>query len=127
MNRVICFRILATAGLAALAAVPQDAADVRHLTLTEAVHLAISQNRALKIARLKVVENEQKKAGERSALFSGDYESIERAAHHRPAEDRDSGGALGTVAGSLIPAQGIARPAGPADASTPAARRSPSR
>ena len=57
------------AGLAALFGSPQYAADVRRLTLTEAVHLAISQNRALKIARLKVVENEQKKAGERSEYF----------------------------------------------------------
>ena len=32
------------------------------LTLPEAVRLALAQNRALKIARLKVVENEQKKA-----------------------------------------------------------------
>ena len=31
----------------------KNAADIRHLTLTEAVHLAISQNRALKIARLR--------------------------------------------------------------------------
>ena len=46
-----------------------DAADVVRLTLTDAVHLAISQNRALKIARLKVAENEQKKAGEHSAYF----------------------------------------------------------
>ena len=42
---------------------------MRHLTLNEAVHLALSQNRALKIARLKVTENEQKKAGQRSAYF----------------------------------------------------------
>ena len=56
-------------GLAVLAAASLNAADVRRLTLTEAVHLAISQNRALKIARLKVVENEQKKAGEHSAYF----------------------------------------------------------
>ena len=46
MNRAI---ILAALGIAAAAS--QYAADVRHLTLTEAVHLAISQNRALKIAR----------------------------------------------------------------------------
>ena len=69
MNRGYFFRILALAGLAALSRIPQYAADVRHVTLTEAVHLAISQNRALKIARLKVVENEQQKAGERSDYF----------------------------------------------------------
>ena len=70
MNRVsTSFPDLAMAWLAVLSVVPQDAADVRRLTLTEAVHLAISQNRALKIARLKVIENEQKKAGEHSAYF----------------------------------------------------------
>ena len=35
-------------------------ADVRRLTLTEAVHLALAQNRALKIARLKVTETSTK-------------------------------------------------------------------
>ena len=45
------------------------AADTRRLTLTEAVQLALSQNRALKIARLKIAENEQKKAGEKASYF----------------------------------------------------------
>ena len=63
------YRFLSVAGLGVLAAVPQNAAEVRRLTLEEAVHLAISQNHALKIARLKVVENEQKKAGEKASYF----------------------------------------------------------
>jgi outer membrane protein TolC len=46
-----------------------QAAEVRHLTLEEAVQLAIKQNRSLKIVRLKVEENQQKKAQERSAYF----------------------------------------------------------
>src|SRR6202021_1647593 len=54
MNRSV---IAVAAGI--LAATSQYAAEVRHLTLTEAVHLAISQNRALKIARLKVAESQQ--------------------------------------------------------------------
>jgi outer membrane protein TolC len=62
-------RTLALATLAMQAAAPQYAADVVRLTLTDAVHLAISQNRALKIARLKVTEKEHRKAGERSAYF----------------------------------------------------------
>ena len=45
------------------------AADARRLTLADAVQLALSQNRALKIARLKVVENEQKKAGAKASYF----------------------------------------------------------
>jgi outer membrane protein TolC len=63
------YRFLSITGLGLLAAVPQNAAEVRHLTLEEAVHLAISQNRDLKIARLKVVENEQKKAGAKANYF----------------------------------------------------------
>jgi outer membrane protein TolC len=62
-------RILSVAGLGVVAAVPQNAAEVRRLTLEEAVHLAISQNHELKIARLKVAENEQKKAGARASYF----------------------------------------------------------
>lgn len=61
-------RALIAAGLSVLAAAPQDAAAPRHLSLTDAVHLVIAQNRALKIARLKVTENEQK-AGQHSAYF----------------------------------------------------------
>ena len=45
------------------------AADIRQLTLQEAVQLALRQNRALKIARLKLVENEQKKAAAKSGYF----------------------------------------------------------
>ncbi len=45
------------------------AADAKKLTLADAVQLALSQNHALKIARLKVAENEQKKAGARADYF----------------------------------------------------------
>jgi len=45
------------------------AADARQLTLTEAVQLALRQNRALKIARLKVEETEQKKAAAKASYF----------------------------------------------------------
>jgi outer membrane protein TolC len=48
---------------------PAFAADPRTLTLPEAVKLAISQNHALKIARLRIAENEQKKAGARADYF----------------------------------------------------------
>jgi outer membrane protein TolC len=69
MNRKNYFRASAVVALAIITAAPQYAAGIRRLTLTEAVHLAIAQNRALKIARLKVTENENKKARERSAYF----------------------------------------------------------
>jgi outer membrane protein TolC len=55
-------------GLAALAS-QIGLAEVRHITLQEAIHLAVNQNHALKIARLKVEENQQKKAGEHSSYF----------------------------------------------------------
>ena len=45
------------------------AAEVRKLTLPEAVQLALQQNRALKIARLRVAENEAKQAVARSKYF----------------------------------------------------------
>jgi outer membrane protein TolC len=95
-----------------LSAVPQNAAEVRHLTLTEAVHLAVSQNRALKIARLKVTENEQKKAGERSAYFP-QITNQSNALHISKLQNIGiPAGALGAVGGALIPAQGINLPQG---------------
>jgi len=69
MNRACLHKIVVVTAIGAQAAFPQRGAGTRHLTLTEAVHLAVSQNRALKIARLKVIEDEQKKAGQRSAYF----------------------------------------------------------
>ena len=105
-------RTLAIAGLAMFLAIPQHAADVRHLTLTEAVHLAISQNRALKIARLKVVENEQKKAGEHSSYFP----KITNQSNVLHVTDLQNigipAGAFGVVGGSLVPAQGVTLPQG---------------
>jgi outer membrane protein TolC len=57
-------------GLAVLCATSKGtAAEKRRLALDEAVHLAINQNRALKIARVKVDENQQKKNQDRSAYF----------------------------------------------------------
>jgi|HubBroStandDraft_6_1064221.scaffolds.fasta_scaffold17330_1 outer membrane protein TolC len=106
MNCVNLFRTLAIGGFAVLSVVQTAAAETRHLTLTEAVHLAVSQNRALKIARLKITENEQKKAGERSAYFP----SITNQSNVLHITELQNivipAGALGTAAGALIPAQG---------------------
>ena len=105
MNRAHLYRILIIAGLLAPSAAAQNAAEVRRLTLTEAVHLAISQNRVLKIARLKVVENEQKKAGERSGYFP----KITNQSNALRFSDLENivipAGALGSAAGTLIPSQ----------------------
>src|ERR1700737_1999190 len=112
MNRASLFRTLAVAGLAVLSAVPQKAAEVQRLTLTEAVHLAITHNRSLKIARLKVVENEQKKACQRSAYFP----SITNQTNVLHVTDLQNvvipAGAFGTTAGSLNPAQNVGLPQG---------------
>src|SRR5580658_3823126 len=63
------YRIVAIAMLAGLLAFSQNVPDVRKLSLKEAEQLALGQNRSLRIARLRVAENEQQKAGERSAYF----------------------------------------------------------
>jgi len=104
--------MLAVAGLAVLSAAPQRAAETRRLTLTEAVHLAISQNRELKIARLKVVEYEQKKAGARSSYFP-QLTNQSNALHVTELQNVGiSAGALGSVEGLPVPAQNINIPQG---------------
>src|ERR1700747_3391416 len=60
------FRFTATTGALFLCAISSLANEARHLTLTEAVHLALQQNRTLKIARFKVQENEHRKEAARS-------------------------------------------------------------
>ena len=67
MNRAHLCRTLII-GLSACAPAAL-AAGPRQLTLPEAVQLALHQNRALKIARLKVTESEQKKAEAKSSYF----------------------------------------------------------
>ena len=112
MKRAHFFRVAVAVGVAVLSAAGQDAAGVRRLTLTEAVHLAIGQNRALKIARLRVVEIEQKKAGARSSYFP----TITNQSNALHVTDLQSigipAGAFGLVAGSLIPAQNLNLPQG---------------
>jgi outer membrane protein TolC len=100
MNRAI---LVAAIGIAAAASVYAD--DVRHLTLTEAVHLAISQNPALKIARLKVAENEQKKAGERSSYFPS-LKNESNILHVTELQNISiPAGAFGTAGGSFVPSR----------------------
>ena len=112
MNRANLFRVMAMAGLAAFSAVGQNAREVRRLTLTDAVHLALSQNRAVKIARLKVVENEQKKAGERSEYFPK-ITNQSNLLHITELQNIGiPAGAFGTVGGALVPAQGVTLPQG---------------
>jgi outer membrane protein TolC len=107
MNRAM---IVAAVGIAA--AIPQYANEVRHLTLTEAVHLAISQNRALKIARLKVTENEQKKAGQRSGYFPS-LKNESNILHVTELQNISiPAGAFGMAGGSTVPSQNTLLPQG---------------
>jgi outer membrane protein TolC len=69
MIRTSWLRILSVAAVGVLGGIDQQAAEVKPLTLTEAVQLAISQNRDLKIARLRVTESEQRKAQVHSGYF----------------------------------------------------------
>jgi S1-C subfamily serine protease len=100
------------AALAISLAASEDGAELRRLTLTEGVHLAISQNRGLKIARLKVTESEQKKAGERSAYFPSITNQSNALHVTDPQNIGIPAGSLGTAAGSLVPAQNVVLPQG---------------
>jgi outer membrane protein TolC len=99
-------QLLGFAGLALLG-VQTGLAEVRHLALQDAVHLAINQNRALKIARLKVDENQQKKAGERSSYFP----SLTNQSNLLHVTDLETvaipAGGFGHVGGALIPPAGV--------------------
>jgi len=112
MNRMPFPCILAVAALAMQAAAPQFAADIVHLTLTDAVHRAISQNRALRIARLKVAEKGRRKAEEHAAYFPGiANESNLLRITDLEFVDIPAGG-FGEVAGVPIPARPITLPQG---------------
>ena len=112
MKLRISLRILAIGGLSVFLAVPEHAADIRRLTLTEAVHLAIAQNRSLKIARLKVVENEEKKAGEHSSYFPK-ITNQSNVLHVTELQNIGiPAGALGVVEGALVPSRGVTLPQG---------------
>jgi outer membrane protein TolC len=112
MIRFHSYHLLVIASVFGLSTSPEFGGETRHLTLTDAVHLALKQNRALKIARLKVVESEQKKAGERSAYFpsitnqSNVLHITELQGVGIPA------GAFGAVGGTFVPTHALALPQG---------------
>jgi outer membrane protein TolC len=99
----ISYRILLAAALSLLATSFLQAADVRRLTLAEAVNLAISQNRVIKIARLKVAESEQKRAAARANYFP-EFKNQSTVFHTTAFQDIDiPAGAFG-VTPNLVPA-----------------------
>jgi outer membrane protein TolC len=109
MNRTYAYRILI---LVALSATHGRSADVRRLTLTEAVRLAIGQNRSLKIARLKVMENERKKAAERSAYFPA-LTNESNALHITELQNVViPSGVFGTIGETPIPSRSLIIPQG---------------
>jgi outer membrane protein TolC len=100
-------RLLGFGGLALLAVPQMGVAQVRHITLQEAIHLAVNQNRALKIARLKVEENQQKKAGERASYFPS-LTNQSNALYITSLETvLIPAGGLGHAGGALIPPGGV--------------------
>jgi len=102
MTRRQFLRILASAGVFLLCSAAALTDEVRHLKLSEAVRLAIEQNRALKIARFKVQENEHRKEGARLRLFSviTNQSNALISANCKPL---DSPGAFGTANSAPIP------------------------
>ncbi len=93
-------------------AAAQYGAEVRKLSLKEAVELAISQNHSLRIARLKIVENEQKKAGEHASYFP-------LIADHAKADDSTGishivipTGTFGRVDSQVVPGHDVTIPQG---------------
>jgi outer membrane protein TolC len=112
MMRAIISRCVAIGALLSLVCVRQYGADVRKLNLKEAVELAISQNHSLRIARLKIVESEQKKVGQRASYFP----SIKDAANADESTGIDHivipAGTFGRVQGQLVPGSAVNIPQG---------------
>jgi len=103
MTRQQFLRIFATAGVFLLCTTSALTDEVRHLKLSQAVRLALEQNRALKIARLRVQENEHKKEGARSDYFPV-ITNQSNALHISELQDLTiPQGAFGNATGALIP------------------------
>ena len=103
VRRFLCS--MAVGGLFLLGAASALPDQVRHLKLEEAVRLALEQNRALKIARLKVKENEYKKGEARSDYFPT-ITNQSNALHITELQNITiPQGGLGTVSGAPIPGQ----------------------
>ena len=112
MKSSIHFRCFTICVLLSMTAATQYGADARKLSLKEAVELAISQNHSLRIARLKIVESEQKKAGERASYFP----SIRDVANADDSTGIDHivipAGTFGSVQGQFVPATPVTIPQG---------------
>ena len=100
------FRFTATTGALFLCAISSLANEARHLTLSEAVHLALQQNRTLKIARSKVHENDYRKEAARSDYLPT-ITNQSNILHITELQDVSiPAGAFGAAAGVPIPNRG---------------------
>jgi len=105
-------RFTATTGALFLCAISSLANEARHLTLTEAVQLALQQNRTLKIARFKIQENEHRKEAARSDYLPT-ITNQSNILHITELQDLSvPAGAFGVAAGVPIPNSGTLLPQG---------------
>jgi outer membrane protein TolC len=112
MTRARVSRIWSIAALLLLCSTSAFADETRKLTLEEAVRLAVEQNRALKIARLKVKENEYRKDAARSDYFPR-ITNQSNVLHISELQNITiPQGTLGSVSGVPIPAQNTTLPQG---------------
>ncbi len=103
MTRRKFLPVMTTAAVFLLSAISALPGEGRRLTLTEAVQLAVQQNRTLKIARFKVQENQHRKEGARSDYFPT-ITNQSNALHISELQDLSiPPGAFGTAAGVPIP------------------------
>ena len=94
-------------GLPCAAQTQRDKQEVRHLTLHEAVQMALKQNHAVRIAELKVEEKQHAKDVARSAYFPH-ITNESRVFHVTDTQFiQIAAGSLGTVEGTQIPAQSV--------------------
>jgi outer membrane protein TolC len=112
MIRSKFLRAIVTVGVFFLCATCTLPGEGRRLTITEAVRLAVQQNRTLKIARLKIQENEHRKEGARSDYFPT-ITNQSNALHISELQNLSiPPGAFGTATGVLIPNANTTLPQG---------------
>jgi outer membrane protein TolC len=105
-------RLSALAIAALFCAALTSAGEPRKLTVAEAVRLALQQNRSLRIARLKVKENEYRKEAARSAYFPI-ITNQSNALHISALQTLTiPEGSLGNVSGVPVPSQNTNLPQG---------------
>jgi len=112
MTSVRSLGILAIVTALLISTTPSLAGEIRRLTLAEAVQMAVEQNRTLKIARLKVKENEYKKDGARSDYFPT-ITNQSNILHVTELQNFTiSQGTFGSVSGTPVPTQNTLVPQG---------------